>query len=150
MRGSGSALAFQAGLGASDTTMRGAQFSAPGLGTSSGVDFAPSIHGGAATRVIRATNSEPSPFFYVIDPREQMRIMDAIDDAGEDLVAIYHSHTRSAAFPSRTDVELGFFPQTPYLIVSIADRDAPDIRAYRLSRGAPEGEQIHEEEVLIG
>ena len=57
---------------------------------------------------------------------------------------------RSAAYPSRTDVELAFFPDTLYLIVSIADRDAPDIRAFRLSRGAPEGEQIHEEEVLIG
>jgi len=45
------ALTASAGLGASDTTMRGAQFSAPGLGTSSGVDFATSIHGGAATRV---------------------------------------------------------------------------------------------------
>jgi proteasome lid subunit RPN8/RPN11 len=105
--------------------------------------------GGTATRVIRATNSEPSPFFYVIDPREQMRIMDAIDDAGEDLVAIYHSHTRSAAFPSRTDVELGFFPQTPYLIVSIADREAPVIRAFLLARTAPEGEQITEVTVEI-
>lgn len=45
------ALTASAGLGASDTTMRGAQFSAPGLGTSNGVDFATSIHGGAATRV---------------------------------------------------------------------------------------------------
>lgn len=105
--------------------------------------------GGTATRIIRATNSEPSPFFYVIDPREQMRIMDAIDDAGEDLVAIYHSHTRSAAFPSRTDVELGFFPETPYLIVSIADREAPVIRAFLLSRTAPEGEQITEVPVEI-
>ncbi|MBJ7455808.1 MAG: M67 family metallopeptidase [Thermoleophilia bacterium] len=105
--------------------------------------------GDTATRVIRATNAEPSPFFYVIDPREQMRIMDAIDDAGEDLVAIYHSHTRSAAFPSRTDVELGFFPQTPYLIVSIADRDVPVIRAFLLSRTAPEGEQIAEVPVEI-
>ena len=104
---------------------------------------------GVATGVHRAANSEGSPFMYVMDPREQLRIMDAIDEAGQDLLAIYHSHTRSAAYPSRTDVELAFFPDTLYLIVSIADRDTPEIRAFRLSRGAPEGEQIHEEAVEI-
>ena len=105
--------------------------------------------GGLATGVHRAANSEGSPFMYVMDPREQLRIMDAIDDAGQDLLAIYHSHTRSAASPSRTAVGLAFFPDTLYLIVSIADRDNPEIRAFRLSRGAPEGEQIHEEPVEI-
>ncbi len=104
---------------------------------------------GTATGVFRAANSEGSPFMYVMDPREQLRIMDAIDESGEDLLAIYHSHTRSAAYPSRTDVELAFFPGTLYLIVSIADRDAPEIRAFRLSRGAPEGEQIAEEPVEV-
>ncbi|MGD9570424.1 MAG: Mov34/MPN/PAD-1 family protein [Thermoleophilia bacterium] len=105
--------------------------------------------GGTATRVLRATNSQGSPFMYVMDPREQMRIMDAIDDSGDDLLAIYHSHTRSAAYPSRTDVELAFYPDTLYLIVSIADRNAPEIRAFRLTKGAPEGEQIAEERVEI-
>ncbi|WP_217922949.1 Mov34/MPN/PAD-1 family protein [Miltoncostaea oceani] len=105
--------------------------------------------GGTATRVLRAGNSEGSPFMYVMDPREQLRIMDAIDDSGDDLLAIYHSHTRSAAYPSRTDVELAFYPDTLYLIVSIADRDAPEIRAFRLRKGAPEGQQIAEERVEI-
>jgi proteasome lid subunit RPN8/RPN11 len=106
--------------------------------------------GDDATRVLQASNSEGSPFMYVMDPREQLRIMDDIEDAGEDLLAIYHSHTRSAAYPSRTDVELAFFPDTLYLIVSIADREAPEIRAFRISRGAPDGEQIAEEPVEIG
>lgn len=105
--------------------------------------------GGTATRVLRATNSQGSPFMYVMDPREQLRMMDEIDGSGDDLLAIYHSHTRSAAYPSRTDVELAFYPDTLYLIVSIADRDAPEIRAFRLSKGAPEGEQIAEERVEI-
>ena len=104
---------------------------------------------GAATRVIRASNSQGSPFMYVMDPREQMQIMDDSDDSGDDLLAIYHSHTRSAAYPSRTDVELAFFPDTLYLIVSIADRESPVIRAFRLSRTAPAGEQIAEEPVEI-
>ncbi len=105
--------------------------------------------GDVATRVLRTTNTEASPFMYVMDPREQMDLMDAIEDAGEDLVAIYHSHTRSAAYPSRTDVELAFFPDPLYVIVSLADRDAPEIRAFRLSRSAPEGEQIAEVPVEI-
>jgi proteasome lid subunit RPN8/RPN11 len=104
---------------------------------------------GVANRVIRAANAEGSPFMYVMDPREQMRIMDEIDDSGYELLAIYHSHTRSAAYPSRTDVELAFFPCTLYLIVSLADRESPVIRAFRLSRTAPEGEQIVEETVEI-
>jgi proteasome lid subunit RPN8/RPN11 len=104
---------------------------------------------GVAHRVIRAGNAQGGPFMYVMEPREQMRIMDEIDDSGDELLAIYHSHTRSAAYPSRTDVELAFFPDTLYLIVSVADRAAPVIRAFRLSRAAPPGEQIAEETVEI-
>lgn len=106
-------------------------------------------HGDQAERVIRMTNSQPSPFLYVMDPREQLRLMEEIEDAGDDLVAIYHSHTRSAAYPSRTDVDMAFYSEPLYVIVSLADRDAPDIRAFRLSRTAPEGERIHEEPVEI-
>jgi proteasome lid subunit RPN8/RPN11 len=106
--------------------------------------------GGVATRLHRAANTESSPFMYVMEPREQLRIMDEIDGSGEDLLAIYHSHTRSAAYPSRTDVELAFFPDTLYLIVSLAEREAPEIRAFRITRAAPEGEQIAEEPVEIG
>lgn len=104
---------------------------------------------GLATSVHRAANIEASPFMYVMDPREQLRIMDAIDDAGEDLLAVYHSHTRSAAYPSRTDVELAFFPQTLYLIVSLANPDAPEIRTYRLRRDQPPESAISEEPVEI-
>lgn len=98
---------------------------------------------GVATRVIRATNTEASPFMYVMDPREQLDIMDRIDDADEEMLGIYHSHTRSAAYPSRTDVELAFFPETAYVIVSLQQKE-PVIRAYRLSRTAPDGQQVAE------
>jgi proteasome lid subunit RPN8/RPN11 len=104
---------------------------------------------GVATTVYRAANTEASPFMYVMDPREQLRIMDGIDDAGDDLMAIYHSHTRSAAFPSRTDVELAFFGQTLYVIVSLADPDAPEIRAFHLRRDQPADSAISEEPVEI-
>lgn len=104
---------------------------------------------GVAVSVHRAANTESSPFMYVMEPREQMRIMDAIDDAGEDLLAVYHSHTRSAAYPSRTDVELAFFPRTIYLIVSLADRDAPEIRGFWLRRDQPLPKAITEEPIEI-
>lgn len=106
-------------------------------------------HGDRAARVLPTTNAEGTPFMYVMDPREQMDLMDAIEDAGEDLVAIYHSHTRSAAYPSRTDVELAFFAEPLYVIVSLQDPDTPVIRAFRLARSAPEGEQITEEPVEV-
>ncbi|MBI2684384.1 MAG: M67 family metallopeptidase [Actinobacteria bacterium] len=104
---------------------------------------------GLATRVLRAENTESSPFMYVMDPREQLRMMDAIDDADEDLIAIYHSHTRSAAYPSRTDVELAFYPDPIYVIVSLKQPARPEIRAFRLARDAPEGHQIAEVEILL-
>lgn len=106
--------------------------------------------GDLATRVLPTTNAEGTPFMYVMDPREQMELMDAIEDAGEDLVAIYHSHTRSAAYPSKTDVELAFFAEPLYVIVSLQDSDQPVIRAFRLARSAPEGEQITEEPIELG
>jgi proteasome lid subunit RPN8/RPN11 len=104
---------------------------------------------GAATRVLPATNAEGTPFMYVMDPREQMELMDDIDDAGEDLLAIYHSHTRSAAYPSRTDVDLAFFAEPLYVIVSLQDADQPVIRAFRLDRTAPDGDQIAEQAVEV-
>jgi proteasome lid subunit RPN8/RPN11 len=105
--------------------------------------------GSDALVVHRAANTEASRFMYVMDPHEQLRIMNEIDAAGDDLVAIYHSHTRSAAYPSRTDVELAFFPEALYLIVSLADRDAPEIRAFRIRREAAAAEQIAEEPVEL-
>lgn len=107
--------------------------------------------GGRAVGVHRATNTEGSPFMYVMDPREQLAIMDAIDEADHDLLAVYHSHTKSAAYPSRTDVELAFFPNTLYVIVSIADQDAPDIRAFRIRRptGEDDAGEITEEPVEV-
>ncbi len=104
---------------------------------------------GVATRVLPAINTEGTPFMYVMDPREQMDLMDQIEDSGEDLLAIYHSHTRSAAYPSTTDVELAFFAEPLYVIVSLQNENTPVIRAFHLERSAAEGEQITEEPVDI-
>jgi proteasome lid subunit RPN8/RPN11 len=99
---------------------------------------------GRATKVFRARNSEASPFRYVVDPRDQIRIIGEIDGAGEELVGIYHSHTRSAAYPSQTDVNLAEgWPDPLYLICSIADAE-PDLRAFAIR-----DERIEEVELTV-
>jgi proteasome lid subunit RPN8/RPN11 len=87
---------------------------------------------GASIKVFRATNSEASPVRYSLDPREQYEITMEIERQGWELGAIYHSHTRSPAYPSQTDVNLAFYPDALYLIVSLAKADAPDLRAFRI------------------
>lgn len=86
---------------------------------------------GRVERFFPAQSDEPSPFYYRIEARDQIRIMNAIDDAGLDLVGIYHSHTRSPAYPSRTDAEQAFWPDAVYVIISLADETA-DVRGYRM------------------
>jgi len=84
-----------------------------------------------AERFFPAQPDEPSPYYYRIESRDQIRIMNEIDDAGLDLVGIYHSHTSSPAFPSRTDAEQAFWPDAVYVIVSLAGPEA-DVRGYRI------------------
>ena len=90
---------------------------------------------GHAVAVHRATNTAASPFRYEIDGMEQYRIQTAIEDAGLELGAIYHSHTRSAPTPSQTDINLAFYPDAVYLIVGL-EHDEPDVRAWRIVDGA--------------
>jgi proteasome lid subunit RPN8/RPN11 len=88
---------------------------------------------GEASRVIRVANSAASPLRYEMDPQEQYNALKSIEDEGDELLAIYHSHTKSAAYPSQTDVNQAVaWPEQIYLIVSLADEDAPDVKAYLL------------------
>jgi [CysO sulfur-carrier protein]-S-L-cysteine hydrolase len=87
---------------------------------------------GRVERFFPAVPDEPSPYYYRIESRDQIRIMNAIDDAGLDLIGIYHSHTSSPAYPSRTDAEQAFWPDAVYVIVSLAGGDA-DVRGYRIA-----------------
>jgi len=90
---------------------------------------------GDAQRVYRAANAERSPVKYVVDPRDQIRIQNEIDDHGWELGAIYHSHTRTEPFPSQTDINLARnWPEPLYVIVGVAG-EAPDVRAFRIVDG---------------
>jgi [CysO sulfur-carrier protein]-S-L-cysteine hydrolase len=89
---------------------------------------------GAAVAVHRARNAAASPFRYELDGMEQYRIQTAIEDAGLELGAIYHSHTRSAPEPSQTDINLAFYPEALYVIVGLKGPE-PDVRAWRIVDG---------------
>jgi proteasome lid subunit RPN8/RPN11 len=92
---------------------------------------------GQATTVYRASNAEASPLRYNIDPADQFKIMTTMEDRGEDLSAIYHSHTKSPAYPSQTDINLATYPDAVYVIVSLLDGEEP-VRGYKIDDGQVE------------
>jgi proteasome lid subunit RPN8/RPN11 len=98
---------------------------------------------GQAVTIYPAQNAAASPLRYEIDGAEQYRIQIAIDDAGLDLGAIYHSHTRSDPYPSQTDINLAFYPDALYLIVGVAKAQA-EVRAFEIRDG-----QVSEVELRV-
>jgi [CysO sulfur-carrier protein]-S-L-cysteine hydrolase len=91
---------------------------------------------GAATAVHRARNEFEDPRRYNVHPQDLLRITSAIEEAGEELVGIYHSHTRSEAYPSQTDINLaGNWPDPLYVICSLAEADDPVVRAFAIRDG---------------
>jgi proteasome lid subunit RPN8/RPN11 len=100
--------------------------------------------GGKPVRVYPMRNADASPATYRLDPKEQLRVFDEIEADGLDLFAIYHSHTHSEAYPSETDRRQAFYPESYYLVLSLADRDAPVLRGFRIEDG-----EVAEEEVRI-
>lgn len=102
---------------------------------------------GRAVAVHRTRNIHASPLRYEIDPRDQLEVMKAIDEAGLELAAIYHSHTRSAPLPSPTDVNLAkWWPEPVYVIVGLQSAE-PDVRAWRIVDGAVSEAALEVEDV---
>jgi proteasome lid subunit RPN8/RPN11 len=89
---------------------------------------------GEADRVVRVENAAASPLRYEIDGMEQYQIQTEIEDAGLELGAIYHSHTRSEPYPSQTDINLAFYPDSLYEIVGLHSGE-PEVRAYTIRDG---------------
>ncbi len=86
---------------------------------------------GEASSVLRAENLYPSPLrFEIANPVPLLR---QIEEAGEELAAIYHSHTRSEAYPSQTDINMALgWPDPIWLICSLADPDQPVVRGFEI------------------
>ena len=89
-------------------------------------------HDGRAIALYPVENILHSPVAYEMEPLGQVRAMLAIEAAGLDLLAIYHSHPDGPARPSVTDVAQSYYPDSAYIIISLADREAPSIRAFMI------------------
>lgn len=91
---------------------------------------------GVPTRYVPLRNAAESPYRYLIDANEQLRVWMELDDADEVVWAIVHSHVASPAVPSATDIGLAFYPESLYVIVSLADDKSPSVRAWSIHEGA--------------
>lgn len=95
---------------------------------------------GVVAKSYRMTNVEASPFRFSMDPAELVRVDTEAGDNGWDLLAIYHSHTGSPAYPSDTDVRIAggtaeLWPDTRYVLVSLMDPARADVRIFQISGG---------------
>lgn len=102
---------------------------------------------GRVLRVYRGRNVDESPYTYRLDDRQLLAILRELDEERLDLVGIYHSHTASDAYPSRTDVARAFYPDAVYVIVSLKDRARPVLRGFRIVDGAVTEEPLELEAV---
>lgn len=87
------------------------------------------------TKVYPMSNSEPSPISYFMEPQEQFRVMKELRQEGLNMLAIFHSHPQSPAYPSAKDVSLAFYPDAVYVIIGLTDLESLDIRAYTIIDG---------------
>ena len=100
---------------------------------------------GEAITLYRATNAEQSPLRYTLDPNDLFRItFQELPENDEEMLAIYHSHTASPAYPSQTDINLATYPDAVYLIVSLAEGEQL-LRGFRIDDG-----QVSEVELDVG
>jgi [CysO sulfur-carrier protein]-S-L-cysteine hydrolase len=95
-------------------------------------------------RFIPMTNAERSPTFYSFDSMEQLRVWREMDERDEEPVVIYHSHTATEAYPSRTDIAYASEPGAHYVLVSTRDPGQAEVRSFRIVDGA-----VTEEEVCV-
>ena len=95
-------------------------------------------------RFLPMLNAARSPTFYEFDSADLLRLYREMDDLDEEPVVIYHSHTATEAYPSRTDVSLAMEPGAHYVLVSTREPDHTDFRSYRIVDG-----QVTEEEVAV-
>lgn len=95
-------------------------------------------------RFVAMTNAERSPTFYRFDPAEQLQLYREMERRGEEPVIVYHSHTATDAYPSRTDVSYASEPNAHYVLVSTRDSASVEFRSFRIVEAA-----ITEEPVTV-
>ena len=93
-------------------------------------------------RFVPMENAERSPTFYRFDAIEQLRVWREMDDNDEEPIVIYHSHTATEAYPSRTDISYASEPNAHYVLVSTRDEDTTEFRSYRILDAEVEEEPV--------
>ncbi len=93
-------------------------------------------------RLIEMINAERSPTFYRFDSGEQLKVWRGMDEADEEPIVIYHSHTATEAYPSRTDVAYASEPNAHYVLVSTKDPETHELRSYRILDGVVTEEPV--------
>ena len=99
---------------------------------------------GRPERVVEMTNAARSMTRYEFEPAEQLRVYREMDDRDEEAVVVYHSHTATEAYPSRTDVRYASQPDAHYVLVSTRDPDETEFRSFRIV-----DDVVTEEEIRI-
>ncbi len=94
------------------------------------------------TRYIPMVNAERSPTFYRFDSIEQLKVWREMDEQDEEPVVIYHSHTATEAYPSRTDIAYASEPNAHYVLVSTRSEDKTDFRSFRITDGVVTEEPV--------
>jgi [CysO sulfur-carrier protein]-S-L-cysteine hydrolase len=95
-------------------------------------------------RFIPMVNAARSPTFYEFDSLDLLKLYREMDDGDEEPVVVYHSHTSTEAYPSRTDVSYASEPAAHYVLVSTREPDTVEFRSYRIVDGT-----VTEEEVRV-
>jgi len=89
---------------------------------------------GEVVEVVPCRNIDKSARTYSVHPQDHVRVMNAAQDAGMDIIGVFHSHTHSDAYPSPTDVRQAPDPSWLYVLVSLKDPE-PTVRTYRIVDG---------------
>lgn len=91
---------------------------------------------GRARRCVAVPNVADQPGRrFTMDPASQIRVQRRMREQGEQLFGIYHSHPNAPAQPSATDLRLAAYPDALYIIISLVDPDAPEVRGFRIKQG---------------
>ena len=93
-------------------------------------------------RFVSMDNAERSPTFYRFDSGEQLRVWREMDDRDEEPVVVYHSHTATEAYPSRTDISYASEPNAHYVLISTRDPERHELRSYRIVEGVVTEEPV--------
>lgn len=88
--------------------------------------------GDEVSHIYRMSNTDKSKVTYLMEPAEQMRVFKEMRSLELELKAIYHSHPNHPAWPSRTDIELAYYPEAVYIIMSINDSRETEVGSFRI------------------